>query len=452
MNSAKIKSITFALLASGIMTGCGSGGSKVDSAPVNSHAKLSSDDLNFIFVQSFEPNVQGNNLSITGFNHSLQFGQLLNQITGGNISAVMSLDPWTQIINGYPNMSPIQSIENYAVLNGIGIYALLPTTIGNYYEPIFPSVAYYIEEIIGQTSQIGVPSSGNFVIALPSQQINQTLAQLSQNPNLSFTYTPLESNNYHQYAVLSINNVAQAQSATYNDGIISSNQYPNLQLNTNSACQESSVTFTLQGTVPPNMNRNETVYLIRHVEAHPVYSFDNGNYVCQGQWRAIGAVNKLESVIGGLPNLVYSSDPGDPYSCTNGSSFLPAESCPTYVRPSLTINPFVIKNSMPLNLVAESNFNWNNYQAMAQYFFQESQFSNQTILIAWEHDTVNSMLDYLIGTIYDQPESVALIPTWAGNDYDTIWKIQLNQNGQLTFSNTCEGISSATLPLSCPAF
>ena len=157
-------------------------------------------------------------------------------------------------------------------------------------------------------------------------------------------------------------------------------------------------------------------------------------------------------MIGGLPNLVYSSDPGDPYSCTNGSSFLPAESCPTYVRPSLTINPFVIKNSMPLNLVAESNFNWNNYQAMAQYFFQESQFSNQTILIAWEHDTVNSMLDYLIGTIYDQPESVALIPTWAGNDYDTIWKIQLNQNGQLTFSNTCEGISSATFPLSCPAF
>lgn len=96
MNSAKIKSITFALLASGIMTGCGSGGSKVDSAPVNSQAKLSSDDLNFIFVQSFEPNAQGNNLSITGFNHSLQFGQLLNQITGGKYQCcyvIRSVDP-----------------------------------------------------------------------------------------------------------------------------------------------------------------------------------------------------------------------------------------------------------------------------------------------------------------------------------------------------------------------
>ena len=90
---------------------------------------------------------------------------------------------------------------------------------------------------------------------LPSQQINQTLAQLSQNPNLSFTYTLLESNNYHQYAVLSINNVAQAQSATYNDGIISSNQYLNLQLNTILPVRESSVTFTLQILVPPNMNR-----------------------------------------------------------------------------------------------------------------------------------------------------------------------------------------------------
>ena len=54
---SKNKIYNFALLASGIMTGCGSGGSKVDSAPVNSQAKLSSDDLNFfIFVQSFEPN------------------------------------------------------------------------------------------------------------------------------------------------------------------------------------------------------------------------------------------------------------------------------------------------------------------------------------------------------------------------------------------------------------
>ena len=48
----------------------------------------------------------------------------------------MSLDPWTQIINGYQNMSPIQSIENYAVLIGIGIYGcakLLATIMSQYF-------------------------------------------------------------------------------------------------------------------------------------------------------------------------------------------------------------------------------------------------------------------------------------------------------------------------------
>ena len=244
-----------------------------------------------------------------------------------------------------------------------------------------------------------------------------------------------------------------ATATTYNDGLHSSNIYPNLNLNTTSSCLESPVKFTLQGPVPPNMNKNETVYLIRHVEAHPVYAFDNGNYVCQGQWRAIGSVDKLQEIMDGLPNQVYSSDPGDPTnSCTTGNEFLPSESCPTYVRPSLTVNPFVIKNKMSLNLVPESSFNWNNYESMATFFFQGGQFNDQTVLVSWEHATISNMVNYLIGTIYNQPQAALLIPVWEGNDYDTVWKLELSRDGQLTFSNTCEGISSASLPLACPAF
>ncbi len=440
-----------ALLLVVIIQGCaqGVGNSTASSSPI----VINPNNLNFIFVQSFEPNEGNNNLSVTGFNHSLEFGQLLDALTSGSVSAILTLDPWQQLVQGYPNMAPIQSIENYAVLTGSGIFSVLPTTIGSYYNPIYPSIAYYIEEIIGQTAQVPVPKHGNFVIALPREQINLTLAQLSQNPNLYFSFEPIEKNNYHQFIVLSINDVANATATTYNDGIVSSPLYPNLNLNTTASCLESPVSFTLHGAVPPNMNKNETVYLIRHVEAHPVYAFDNGNYVCQGQWRAIGSVDKLQEIMGQLPDQVYSSDPGDPTnSCTIGTPFLPIESCPTYVRPSLTVNPFVIKNKMSLNLVPESSFNWNNYESMATFFFQGGQFNDQTILVSWEHGTIESMVNYLVGTIYGQPQATSLIPVWQGNDYDTVWKLELSRDGQLTFSNTCEGISSASLPLACPLF
>lgn len=444
-----------------ILTACGEGGGsnqqptikQSSQQPQQSVPILNPKNLNFIFVQSLEPNQNNNNLSIQGFNHSLKFGQLLNTITQSQVSAILTLDPWQQLTNGYPNMAPIQSIENFAVLTGSGIFPVLPTTVGNYYRPAAPSIAYYIETIIGQTSQIGVPSSGNFVIALPAEQINQTLAQLSQNSSLYFNYQPIAANNYNQYVVMSIDDVANITANTYNDGIVANNQYPNLNLNTTSACIESSITINVN-SVPAVHNSNETIYLVRHVEAHPVATYDNGNYVCQGQWRAIGSVDRLQSIIGGLPNQVYSSDPNelDPYSCSIGSPYLPSESCPEYMRTSVTINPFVIKNGMQLGLVPESNFDYSNYESMARYFFQNNQFNNQTIVISWEHKLMGEMVNYLLGTIYGNSAAAAQVPNWAGEDYDTVWKIQVNSSGQITFSNTCEGIATASLPLSCPTF
>lgn len=45
------------------------------------------------------------------------------------------------------------------------------------------------------------------------------------------------------------------------------------------------------------------------------------------------------------------------------------------------------------------------------------------------------------------------MPSWPGNDYDTIWTYILDADGKLVLSNkTCEGINSATLPSTPPAF
>jgi len=46
-------------------------------------------------------------------------------------------------------------------------------------------------------------------------------------------------------------------------------------------------------TIPPSSNNNQTVYIVRHAEAHPdpMFDFENGNFVAAGQWRALDLSN-----------------------------------------------------------------------------------------------------------------------------------------------------------------
>lgn len=426
----KLKLVVLTSLMSVAITACNSGGSP-SAAAQPFVPQLNQNAINFIFVQSFESNPAFNNLSVQGFNHSLQFGQLLNQITASRIAGIFALNPASNIVNGYPNMAAIQSIENYAVLNGRGINDTLPNnpdTIGS-----------LIYDVLSNSSTGA--TSGNYILALPAATINATLSGLSTVPNLYFNFQPLTNSN--QYAILSVANMANVSMNTYNDGIAANGTYPQLNLTTGAQCLESSVVIHSTGTPPANINTNETVYFVRHVEAHPANNFDNGNYVCQGQWRAIGANPILLNIMGGMPDYVYSSSPADEYE----SATFPY----TYVRPSLTINPFTIQYNQPLNLVEPTQFAWGNYESMAQFFFTGNNFSNKTVLVAWEHATIDNAVQYLFSGIYNQPVP-ANLPEWSYTDYDTVWKLQTDSQGNLTFSNTCEGIADQTLPLSCPAF
>lgn len=422
-------------IAVNTVVSCNSGSSTTGASSI---PELNQNALNFIFVQSFESNPNYNNLSVKGFNHSLLFGQLLTQMTAYNLSGVFSLAPYSNIVNGYPDMRTIQSIENYALLNGYGINDSLPNN---------PEIiADMIMNIIGNAST-GVNVKGNYVIALPSDLINNILKVLNTNTSsqfsqLYFTYTPITSGNFNQYVVFSIANLANISVNTYNDNLVPSDNYPQLNIPTGAQCLESPVTIQSSGTPPASINTNETIYFVRHVEAHPANYFDNGNYICQGQWRAIGAPPVLLNKMGNtLPDVVYSSDPSEIYDY---------ESFPfTYVRPALTINPFTVKYNMPMNLVESSEAEWSEPESIAKFFFTGGKFNNKTILVAWEHGNIEETINYLINNIYNLGKSV---PNFAYDDYDTIWKVQINAQGQLIFSNDCEGIPTAQLPMSCPNF
>ena len=94
--------------------------------------------------------------------------------------------------------------------------------------------------------------------------------------------------------------------------------------------------------IPAGTNTNETLHIIRHADAHPRDYWSDNNYVGAGQWRALDLPNALRGVI--TPNLVMSIDPAQ---ATPGAQSASGDSTWSYVRPSLTVEPYAIANNLP---------------------------------------------------------------------------------------------------------
>ena len=194
------------------------------------------------------------------------------------------------------------------------------------------------------------------------------------------------------------------------------------------------------GSIPAGINTNETVYLIRHVEAHPTSSWEDGNYVAAGQWRALDLPIALKGKIS--PDLVYSIDPAQ-VAVSSHSYF-------SYVRAALTVEPYAIANGLPYNLVSNIEILApNSPQLTSDFFFTGGQFSNRKVLVAWEHDHIPPIVNDLLSS-YGLAKAA---PAWPDDDYDSIWTVTLDSAGNLTADNSlCEGIDSSKLPATVPQF
>ena len=201
-----------------------------------------------------------------------------------------------------------------------------------------------------------------------------------------------------------------------------------------------------------NINKNETLYFIRHANAHPSDIFSNGNYVAAGQWRALDLGNAIPSALQGKPQPthVYSLDPAQ---VTPDAGL--AASGPTsfsHNTLALTAEPYAIAKNLPYSLVSRFLLtDKNGPHEASNYFFQNGQFTNQTILVAWEHTNIPQILTALLADY----SSVSTYPAlaWDAYDYDSIWTVTLDENGNLTANNSlCEGIDSNQLPATAPQF
>ncbi|HQT26276.1 MAG TPA: hypothetical protein PLK99_06725 [Burkholderiales bacterium] len=388
---------------------------------------LNGNAWNIVFVQSLEADPATNSLSVRGFNHALRLGQLLKTVTSGktgDIRRIYSLDPESSP----RDMASTQSIEPYALLEDLGMSHRIVKEGGI---DTYDSPAYIVDDILKNQPR------GDYFIAMPGPMIETTIEAFGGHGALA----------RGQYLVMSVERGGTAF-AVYEDGIEPDDRYPDLHLRSASQCPEKPVSFTVRRPASSKFefDRNQTVYFIRHAEAHPNSGFENGNFVCQGEWRAIGANEILFRRTGGKVENLFSSSPADLMGCDSNCS---------YVRPSLTLSPYAIQHRKKLMLAP---FQWNDAPTLAASLFtrntvySEKAFDHAVTLVAWEHRNIESAVRYLIHTLYRDPEAAKGIPEWAFDDYDTIWKLETDGRGNITFSNSCEGLESDSLPSTCPAF
>lgn len=483
-------SLVFLDLALTTLLGCGGSSNPAPPAPPIP-AALNASNVNLIFVVSEDLAYQSSgdvnghtaNLTNRGLQRSLALASFLKQqvLGGNNVTSIYALEPMThlQTVNNYPDMVGVETVQQFALLNQITqSYESYPAYTSNSY-PL--NVAYSLsaklpdgvaqpfincascqgldfrdqggdnEALVDGIVKANIP--GFYVFSSPWETTNALLSNINQLEGYNLTLPSGYAGPNTIYAI-SIAPSAAATLVTYDANLnpVSSYPAPALPQGFGAACMATPFQIGVVGgiggaVVPAGINTNETVYFIRHVEAHPVPYFEDGNYVGAGQWRALELPNALRGKIS--PDMVYSIDPAQ---VTPGSNSA-LGSLYSYVRVSLTVAPYAIANGLPYNLAADFEVLAQNPPQLStvasDHIFTGGQFSNHTLLIAWEHDHIPPTVNALLASYHGGQTA----PNWPDDDYDTIWTVRLDANGNLKVDNAlCEGINSTVLPTTPPQF
>jgi len=474
-----------------------SSGSAVNLVVSSGSGPLTAADINLIFVVSSDlafqatgdVNPQTASLTSQGLNRSLLMAPYLQQSVLGseNVTAIYALEPMThlQTTNNYPDMAALETIQQFALLNQITLTGDAVSLQAN----SFPLNASYApapvslprgvatpllacpncqgldfrdqdgdnETLVNGIITAGVP--GFYVFSAPWETTSALIAKINQSNSYSLTLPASYAGPDTVYAISIAS--GSASLVTFNSNLNPPSTYPTLPspVSAGSACAATPFNITVTGgvdgaVIPRHVNTKETLYLIRHAEAHPESGWDDGNYVCAGQWRALDLPIALEGALQGKtsPQLVYSIDPAQSIL---GSLSASGNSNWSYVRSALTVEPYAIANNLPYYLAADFEFNAQippqlDTQA-SDFFFTGGNLSNQTALLAWEHLHIPTIVNALLASYYPKG-GAPTAPAWSGEDYDSIWTVTLDSKGNLTVNNNlCEGIA-ASLPATCPPF
>jgi len=464
------------------LAGCGAPSSPVAPDPAAPDpAPLASGNINLIFVvsedlnnnQSGDINPVTANLTGQGLGRALMMGSYLQEKVLGNqnVTGIYALEPMThlQTTDNYPDMVALETVQQFAMLNvatldespaGPALVAAnsFPINVGYAQGQTVPDVAAPLnacascqgidftdqnsdnESLIKTVIDYGDP--GYFVFSAPWKTTQNLLAAANAAHSYGLTLPSSYQGPNFVYAV-SITPSGTASLTTFNSTLNPPPTFPALPppALAGALCSLPAFNISAPSSHPPVTNTNETLYLMRHAEAHPTLAWEDGNYVAAGQWRALDLPNALRGKIS--PDQVYSIDPAQ--TMPSGLSGW------SYVRPSLTVEPYAIANNLPYHLVSDFELDdpFTIDTNTIDFFFDNPQFSNHKILLAWEHEHFPPLVNALL-KIYGSSQTVA---AWPSGDYDSIWTITIDSVGNLKVDNaTCEGISSTAIPPSAPQF
>lgn len=434
--------------------------------------------INLIFVVSEDLAYQSSgdvnpytaNLTSQGLERSLLTAKYLHQLVGAtSVNGIYALTPMThlQTASSYPDMVAAETVQQFAVLTNVTMSTIYPgygspyTTTGYPVNASAPSNSCANCQGLDFQDQGGdnealvrgilaANVSGSYVFSAPWETISSLLARINQLKGYNLAL-PASYQGANAIYVLTISPSGSASLKTYDSGANPLAAYPTLQqVPTGSCTQQTPFNIAVTGGVggaqiPAGANSNETLYIIRHAEAHPQGDFDDGNYVGAGQWRALALPSVLEGKI--HPTQVYAIDPATPIQ---GSQSASGVSTWSYVRPALTVEPYAIAYNLPFRLA--EGFDWSSGPASSSFFFKGGGFSNASVLVGWEHGAIPAMVSALIANYFPQG-GAPQTPAWPDNDYDSVWTVTLDGEGNLAVNNSvCEGIPSAALPAAAPQF
>ncbi len=480
-----ISTYFLAVLLSAALIGCGSGGPSLGTGKINLIFVVSED---LAYQAPGDVNSTTANLTSQGLQRSLMMATYLHkQVLGSNnVTAIYALEPMThlQTANNYPDIVPLWTIQQFALLN----HATLSSVDGSYTSPYtansYPLNASYLagsvpgnvvtpsafcascqgidfndeggdnESLVTAIIKAGAP--GYYVFSLPWETAGSLMAAInkSNNYNLSVPSSYQGPNSIYAIAIAPSGNTATL--TTYDSGVQPASTYPALPSTvpvTSSCTQQTPFSIKVRGgsggaAVPAGINTNETVYMIRHAESGGQGSWDDGNYIGAGQWRALDLPAALQGKI--APTQVYSIDPAQ---FIGGTEDAAGNANWSYVRAALTAEPYAIANNLPFNLAADFEiFSSGGPASASSFFFEDGRFSNQKVLVAWEHNNISKTVNALIASYY-RSGGAPVAPQWPSGDYDTIWTVSLDSQGNLSVSNaSCEDIKTSALPAAPPQF
>ncbi|MDR3747297.1 MAG: hypothetical protein P4M04_03935 [Acidobacteriota bacterium] len=485
MNKGIVVRLLFLVLALMQLAGCG--GSSAPPTP----DPLSADNLNLIFVASEDLAYQASgdvnpstaNLTNQGLQRSLLTATFLQQKVLGmqNVTEIYALEPMThlQTANNYPDMVALETIQQFAMLNQVTLssdpnggtpytgqsfpinasYASGPLPIGVAPPPQFcpncQGIDFNDEEGDNEallTTIVKNNPPGFYVFSAPWETVSALMANLNQRQGYNLTL-PASYVSPNFICAISITPSGSASLITYDSHLTPPSTYPVLPpppLVSTPCTAQTPFSITVTGgqggaVIPAGTNTNETLYIIRHADAHPRTDWDDNNYVGAGQWRALDLPSALLGKVSA--NQVYSIDPAQ---FGPGSLSASGDSTWSSVAPALTAEPYAIANNLPYNLV--SSFQISDTQATSDFFFNGGTLSNQTVLVAWAFQFIQPTIYDLLKS-YNAGDQAPPSDEWPSTDYDTIWTVKLDAVGNLTVNNgMCEGIDSAKLPAMPPQF